>query len=121
MTTTTRPPIVPDSTCRSHAQHPDFDDEDARTDRVREGVRRRAERTVLQQEKIDVNFARQTQRQYLGTIRRKPQSAAMRAINELRAEVAVLAGRLGITPWPPATAAPDTGAAKTRARKRRRG
>jgi hypothetical protein len=122
MTEPTRPPFEPNSSCRSktQAEAPQRSTADARLERMRAGVERWAEQTVIRQEKIDINFARQTQRQYEASKRRLNRSADMRAVNELRAEVAALAALAGIAPWPPAKAAPVKGPRKSRARKRRR-
>ncbi len=86
-------------------------------ERVRAGVQRRAERTALQIEKGEIDCSRIEQRIILQRTRQEHPSAEMRAVNEVRAQVAALAARIGIAPWPPA----EKPAVKTRKGNRRRG
>lgn len=86
-------------------------------ERVREGVQRRAERTALQFEKSEIDCSRIEQRIILQRTRQEHPSAEMRAVNELRAQVAALAARLGVAPWPPV----EKPARKLRRGNRRRG
>jgi hypothetical protein len=120
MTNDTRPPFVPHSTCRSETPTGAPVGAAARLERVRTGLQRRAQRTALQSDKIEVDCARFHNRIFVQRNRQEHPSAEMRAVNELRAEVAALAALAGITPWPPAKAAPVKGPRKSRARKRRR-
>jgi hypothetical protein len=112
---------MPGSPCRSEPLRRTAEDEDARLDRIFHALQRRAVRTAVAQDRIDLQHARLTQRFYSQRTRQAHASAVMRAIGDLRGQLAAIAAHVGLSPWSPkAHSASAPGRAKRRRRSRRK-
>ena len=119
MSTATDPPGMPALPCRSKLRRRTPEEDAARSQHVSEGMHRRAVRVATAQDRLALRHARLAQRVTAQRMRQSQASGVMRAIGDLRGQLAVLAALLNVSPWPPPADA-SGGAGKTKRRRSRR-